>query len=85
MPDRATDCAPPPMASSTIESAPVRVPDAVGVNVTLMVQLAATARLAGQLLLCVKSPLAENEEILSESVPVLVRVTDCAPLAVPTS
>ena len=36
---------------------PVRVPVAVGVNVTLMVQLAPAARLAPQLFVCAKSPL----------------------------
>ena len=51
----------------------------------MIVQVAVTARPEGQLLVCLKSPLAEIEEILSERPPVLVRVTDCPPLAVPTS
>jgi hypothetical protein len=37
-------------------SAPVRFPAAVGVKVTLSVQDEAAASVAGQLLVCVKSP-----------------------------
>jgi hypothetical protein len=65
--------------------APVRLPVAVGLNVTLIVQLAFTARLAPQLFVWAKSPLAEMFEMLSGSAPELVRVTVCALLVVPVS
>jgi hypothetical protein len=42
---------------------PVRLPMAVGVNVTLILQLALTARLVPQLFVCAKSPLAATELI----------------------
>ena len=45
-------------AVSVMVSVPVREPLAVGVNVTLMVQLEFPATLAPQLLVCAKSPLA---------------------------
>ena len=44
-------------ASSLMVRFPVRVPAAVGVNVTLMVQVKVTANWAGQLFVCAKSPL----------------------------
>ena len=47
-----------PPALSLMVNAPVRVPLAVGVKVTLTVQLELVATLAPQLLLCAKSPLA---------------------------
>jgi hypothetical protein len=46
-----------------IVTEPVRPPAAVGVNVTLIVQLALTARLVPQLFVCAKSPLAAIELI----------------------
>src|SRR5436309_1419154 len=45
-----------PDASSVIESDAVRVPTADGVNVTVAVQLAPTAKVPGQLFVCPKSP-----------------------------
>src|SRR5580698_4679781 len=56
VPDRLTVCGLPVSLSVTVR-VPVREPDAVGVNTTLMVQCAPDARLAPQLLDCVKSPL----------------------------
>ena len=53
-------CCGPPKALSLISSVAVRVKGAVGVKVTLMAQLALTARVAGlrgQLLVRAKSPL----------------------------
>jgi len=86
MPDKATVCGLPASgASSAIDKVPVRVPEAVGVNVTLMVQFAPAAKEPGQLLVCAKSPPVEMDEILSETLPLLVRVTDCELAVVPTS
>ncbi len=45
-------------AASVMVSVPVRVPAAVGVKVTLTVQLELAATLVPQLLVCAKSPLA---------------------------
>src|ERR1700730_772563 len=63
---------------------PVRVPAAVGVNVTLKVQLAPAARLVPQLFVCAKSPLTAIELIDADAFPVLCTVTVCAALVVPT-
>ena len=46
-----------------IVTEPVRPPAAVGLNVTVTVQLAPTARLVPQLFVCAKSPLAAIELI----------------------
>jgi hypothetical protein len=67
----------------------VRVPAALGVNVTLIVQLAPAAKLAPQVLVCAKSvvfpPVNPMLVISSELlVSVLVSVTGCAALVVPT-
>jgi hypothetical protein len=66
----------------------VRVPMAVGVNVTLIVQLALAAKLAPQVLVCAKSvvfpPVNPMLVISSELVvDVLVSVTGCEAVAVP--
>lgn len=78
VPDSATVCGVPD-ASSVIESDAVREPVAVGVNVTVAVQLAPAARLWGQLFVCAKSPafgpLRPMSLIASAKPPVLVRVT----------
>ena len=52
-PDRDMVCGLPASASSVIDMVPERVPDAVGVKVTLRVQFAPDARELGQLLVCV--------------------------------
>lgn len=72
--------------------AAVLLPAAVGLNVAEIVQLPFTARVdgeAGQLLIWAKSPLFVPARAMpvmaSGAVPELVRVTDCAPLVVPTS
>src|SRR5271155_4291708 len=49
VPVKATDCGL-PLASSAMDTEAVRVPVAVGLNVTLMLQLAAAARVAPQVL-----------------------------------
>ena len=63
---------------------PARFPRAVGVNVMLAEQLAPAARLLPQLFVWLKSPVTLKPEIVSAAIPVLDRVTLCAPLDVPT-
>jgi hypothetical protein len=53
---------------------PVREPVAVGVKVTLRVQLAPAARLGPQVLVWAKSPLAVMLVIVRVALPVLLRV-----------
>ena len=72
-----------PAASSATLSVPVRVPPAVGVNVTLIVQFAPAARLVPQLLVSAKSPLAVMLEMFRPAFPEFVSVTCCAALVVP--
>ena len=84
LPDSATVCGL-VLALSLTLSVPLRVPIAVGVKVTLMVHLAPPARLLPQLLVCEKSPLVVMLVMLSETVPVLVRVTGLEALVVPRS
>jgi hypothetical protein len=64
---------------------PVRAPAAVGVNVTLIVQLAPTASVVPQLFVCAKSPLAVMELIVAAVVPLFDRVVDCAAVVEPTT
>src|SRR3990172_5284250 len=66
-------------------TAPLRAPVAVGVKVTLMVQLAPAARLAAQVVVRAKSPLATMLLMVRDAPPGLVKVTSCAALVVPTS
>ena len=65
-----------------IVSEPVRLPSAVGLNVTLIVQLAPAATEPPQVLVSAKSPLDDMVLIASGAVPVLLRVTACAALVV---
>jgi hypothetical protein len=60
---------------SAILTVPVLVPTMVGVKVTLIVQLLAAAKLAGQLFACVKSPVAEICAMLRGTPPPFVTVT----------
>jgi hypothetical protein len=55
--------------------APVRVPVAVGLKVTAIVQLAPALMLPAQVLVWEKSPLAVIPEIVSVALPVLFTVT----------
>src|SRR5579864_6083787 len=73
-----------PVAESVMVTAPVRAPDCDGVKVTLTVQLAPAARLAGQLLVSAKSPPAAMLVMFSADPPLLVTVMDFAVLVVPT-
>ena len=63
------------LALSVIVTAPVRVPAAVGLKVTLRVQLALAARLEPQVLVWEKSPLAVMLIMLRVALPVLLRMT----------
>ena len=69
---------------SAIVTDPVRVPSALGVNVTLAVQLVFGERVTPQLFDCEKSPAAETEEIERLDDPVFVSVTVCGELVVAT-
>jgi hypothetical protein len=71
-------------ALSAMVTFPYRFPTAVGVNVTLIVQLAPAARVEGHVLVCAKSPVAAIPVISSGALPVLANVTACAGLVVPT-
>ena len=71
-------------ALSVMVSVPLSGPMRVGVYTTLIVQEALTATLEPQLLVCEKSPLAAMLPIVSPAAPVLVRVTLCEALEVPT-
>src|SRR5712664_2660950 len=82
IPVRLTDCGL-PEALSVMLRLPVRVPDAVGVNETLMVELAPAATELPQGLVWAKSPLAETLVRFSEALPVFESVTACAALVVP--
>lgn len=64
-----------PEALSVIERVPFLVPTAVGVKVTLNVQLVFTASVAPQVVVLAKSPLADVLLIVRLAVPLLVRVT----------
>jgi hypothetical protein len=73
-----------PEAESVIVIAPVRVPDCDGAKVTLMMQLAPALSVDVQLFVCAKSPLAVMPDKVNVEPPLLLKVTDCAALVVPT-
>src|SRR5439155_59393 len=67
---------------------PVRVPVVVGVKLTLIVQLAPAATAVPQVpspSIATESPLIVMLLIVSVAFPVLVSVTDCVALVVPTA
>ena len=72
------------LALSVMVRAPVLVPLAVGLKVTLIVQEALAARVERQLLLCEKSPLTVMREILRVALPVFLSVMPWALLLEPT-
>src|SRR5438034_535273 len=81
-----------PPASSASDSVPVRAPEAVGVKVTLMVQVPPAAKVAGlvgqalaPVLVAAKSPEAANELIVKAAAPVFVSVTVIDALVVASS
>jgi hypothetical protein len=63
---------------------PVRVPDAVGVNFAVIVQVAFTASDVPQVVVCEKSPVAVTPERLAAAVPEFVTVAVCVALDDPT-
>ena len=83
VPERDTLCGLPDAESVTV-IAPLRVPLCDGVKVTLMVQLEPAVKVAGQLLVWAKSPPATMLLMVSDAPPLLVSVTACAALVVPT-
>src|SRR5207245_761426 len=81
-----------PPASSASDSVPVRAPEAVGVKVTLMVQVPPAAKVAGlvgqalaPILVAAKSPEGANELIVKAPAPVFVSVTVIGALVVASS
>ena len=82
VPLRATLCGL-PAALSEMLMVPVLVPAAVGLKVTEIVQLAPALTVVPQVLVWEKSPLAVMPEMVSEALPVLVRMTVCAVLVLP--
>jgi len=62
----------------------VRVPVAVGLNVTLIVQLAPAPSELEHVLVCAKSPVAAPMETVVDKVPVFFTVTGMLALVVPT-
>src|SRR5437588_5051440 len=83
VPLRLTVCGLPVTLSVTLKL-PVHVPDAVGVNVTLMLQFPPAASEPPHVLVAAKSPLATMLVIVSAALPVFDSVTVCAALVVPT-
>ena len=73
-----------PVALLVTMMPPERRPTAVGVKVTLSVQEPAAATDAPQLWLSAKSPLAVMLAMVSAALPVLLSVTVCAALVLPT-
>src|ERR1700686_480946 len=70
-------------ALSVRVTAPVLVPDAVGVKLTYMVQKAAATSMVGQSFAWLNSPEAGIPLIVSVPVPLLVSLIDCAELVAP--
>jgi hypothetical protein len=73
-----------PLLLSVMVSMPVSVPVAVGEKVTLIVQEPLAATLPPQLLVWPKFELAAMLAIASAAPPMLLRVTGCGALVVPT-
>jgi hypothetical protein len=84
VPDNDTDCGLADALSVKVR-VPVREPAAPGLKVTVMVQLAPAARLAGQALVWEKSPVAAMFVTLSVALPPFVTLIVCAVLAAPRS
>ena len=74
-----------PLASSVTLRVPVRLPVAVGLNVTAIVQVIPAGTEAPHVFVWLKSPLIEIEEMFSARLPAFFRVTDIAALDVVTS
>jgi hypothetical protein len=65
-------------------SVPVRLPATVGVNATLTVQEPPTA-MVEQLFVWVKSPLADTADTVADAVPLLLTITACVAVVLPTT
>lgn len=74
-----------PTALSLIERVPLTTPLATGEKETEMVQLAPAARVLRQVCVCEKPAVGAMLEIVSDAVPVFVRVMTWAALLVPLS
>jgi hypothetical protein len=74
-----------PGALSVTETVPLRLPETLGVKVTLISQFAPDARVGPQLFVCPKFALAAILAMLSVAVPELVSVMGRGWLAVPTT
>jgi hypothetical protein len=74
-----------PAALSAMLMLPVKVPVVVGVNVTLIVQAAPAATDDPQVFVSPKFVLAVIDVMLNATLPVLVNVTICAELVLPTT
>src|SRR5436309_6558110 len=85
-PNRGTVCGL-PLVLSAIAIVPNFIPPAVGLNDTLTEQLAPTGigRAERQLLVETKSPPTEISEMLSGALPLLITVSACGLLVVPTA
>ena len=83
VPVRLTVCVPPCTLSFTV-SVPLRVPEAVGVNATVIVQVEPADNIARQLFVCPKSPLTWMLLMLNVAFPVFRSVTACEALDKPT-
>jgi len=73
------------LASSVTLKVPVRLPVAVGLNVTMIVQVIPAGTEAPHVFVWLKSPVIEIEEMFSARLPAFFRVTDIAALDVVTS
>jgi hypothetical protein len=71
-------------ALSVIITEPYLFPAAVGVNVTLITQLKPAPKLAGQVLVCAKSPLVVTLVNVRAALPVFAKVTVCGAEVAPT-
>jgi hypothetical protein len=74
-----------PVALSLTVMEPVRLPEAVGANVTVITQLAPVASVAPQVLVCEKFALATMLVICGAAVPELIRVASSVSLIEPTT
>jgi hypothetical protein len=87
LPDKFTNVVARPLVLLDANSCPVNAPFCVGRNAMFTMQLAFWASVAGQLFDCEKFAPIENAGLLNVRlvVPVLLTVTICAALAVPTA
>lgn len=84
LPDRVTDGV--PAFPVVMMIAPPTDPPTVGAKLTLMVQLVLAVNVAGQLFVCVNCELLDATDVmLMSALPVLLTVTGCDVLVVPTA